>query len=218
MTSLRFVFCLLISIPAYTYSAEGSEGRVGGNIGEGQVTSSVCQGCHGPDGNSFSPDWPNLASQNASYLFKQIHDFQSGARKDPTMSTMVIGLAEKDIADIAAYFSAQAVKADAASQSAAGKKLYMGGNSYTHLPACAGCHGPNGAGNGPGAIPHLAGQKVGYVTKALRDFKSGTRSNDRNQIMQDVAAKMSEKEIAALAQFLAGMGAPVATPDVAAAK
>lgn len=204
MTSLRFVFFLLISIPAYTYA---SGELVGGNISEGQVKSGVCQGCHGPDGNSFSPDWPNLASQNTNYLSKQIHDFQSGDRQDPTMQSMVTGLVEQDIADIAAYFSAQKVNADAASVSVAGKKLYMGGNRYSNIPACAGCHGPNGVGNGPGAIPALAGQKIGYVIKAMKDFKSGARSNDRNQIMRDIAAKMTETEVAAVAKFLAGMGA-----------
>lgn len=206
MMPLRFVFSLLISIPTYTYSA-GQSGWGGGNVDEGQVKSAVCQGCHGPDGNSFSPDWPNLAGQNANYLSRQIRDFQSGARQDPSMQSMVMGLVEQDIADITAYFEAQKVKADVTSGSAAGRRLYMGGNRYTHLPACAGCHGPNGAGNGPGAIPRLAGQKSGYVAKAMRDFKTGVRSNDRNQIMRDIAAKMTEKEIEAVAQFLAGMGA-----------
>jgi cytochrome c553 len=203
MIKSRLVLGLLISITANTYAAEPPQG----DASRGQVASSACQGCHGPDGNSFSPDWPNLASQNANYLSKQIHDFQSGARKDPTMSSMVVGLAERDIADIVAYFSSQTVKGDATSQSAAGQKLYMGGNRYTHVPACAGCHGPHGVGNGPGAIPHLAGQKAGYLGKTMRDFKSGTRSNDRNQIMRDIAGKLTEKEITALAQFLAGMGA-----------
>ena len=203
MTPARIAFCLLISITTYTYAAEGAKG----DAAQGQVTSSACQGCHGPDGNSYSPDWPNLARQNANYLSKQIHDFQSGARKDPTMTSMVVGLSEKDILDIAAYFSAQKIQPDAASVSAAGKKLYLGGNKYTHVPACAGCHGPNGVGNGPGAIPSLRGQKPGYVTKALNDFKSSTRSNDRNEIMRNIAAKMSEKEIKAMAAFLAGMGA-----------
>ncbi|NOX93069.1 MAG: cytochrome c4 [Gammaproteobacteria bacterium] len=207
MTSLRFVFCLLISIPAYTYSSGSIDGRTGGDVSKGQLKSAACQGCHGPDGNSFSPDWPSLAGQNANYLSGQIRDFQSGARQDPTMQSMVTGLTEQDIADIAAYFGAQKVKTDAASNSAVGKKLYMGGNRYTHLPACAGCHGPNGAGNGPGAIPGLAGQKPGYVIKTMQDFKTGARSNDRNQIMQDIAAKMTEKEIEAVAQFLVGMGA-----------
>jgi len=213
MTSLRFVFCLLISISPYTYSSESPNKQAEGNVSEGQAKSAACQGCHGPDGNSFSPDWPSLAGQNANYLSRQIRDFQSGARQDPSMQSMVIGLVEQDIVDIAAYFAAQKVKANAASNSAAGKKLYMGGNRYTQLPACAGCHGPNGTGNGPGAIPSLAGQKSGYVIKSMRDFKSGARSNDHNQIMQDIAVKMTEKEIEAVAQFLAGMGAEAPGAD-----
>lgn len=210
MTLSRITLCVLISITANTYAASDEQTSPQSNISAGQTKSATCQGCHGPDGNSFSPDWPNLAQQNANYLGKQIHDFQSGARKDPTMSSMVIGLNEQDIRDIAAYFAAQIVKTDPAAKSAAGKKIYAGGNSYSHVPACAGCHGPNGAGNGPGAIPSLAGQKTGYVAKALRDFKSKARSNDRNQIMQDIAAKMTEKEIDAVALFLAGMGTETA--------
>ena len=207
MTLTRIALCALISITANTYAAAAEQAS---NISAGQTKSATCQGCHGPDGNSFSPDWPNLAQQNANYLGKQIHDFQSGARKDPTMSSMVIGLNEQDIRDIAAYFASQTVQADPASQSATGKRLYAGGNSYTHVPACAGCHGPNGVGNGPGAIPNLAGQKPGYVAKALRDFKTSARTNDRNKIMQDIAAKMTEKEIEAVALYLAGMGTETA--------
>jgi len=213
MMSRCLVFCLLISIPICTYSSESAHQRPGGNVSEGQVKSAACQGCHGLDGNSFSPDWPNLASQNARYLSRQIRDFQSGARQDPTMQSMVTELVEQDIMDIAAYFATQKVQADAASNSAAGRRLYMGGNRYTHLPACAGCHGPNGTGNGPGGIPGLAGQKPGYVIKTLRDFKTGIRNNDRNQIMQDIAVKMTEKEMEAVAQFLAGMGAEAPDTD-----
>ena len=202
MTFSKIALCALISISANTYAATDTQG---GNIDAGQTKSATCQGCHGPDGNSFSPDWPNLAQQNVNYLAKQIHDFQSGARKDPTMSSMVVGLDEQAIRDIAAYFAAQVVKADPAAKSAKGKKIYTGGNTYSHVPACAGCHGPNGVGNGPGAIPRLASQKSGYITKTLRDYKSKVRSNDRNQIMQDIAAKMTEKEIDEVALFLAGM-------------
>lgn len=211
MTLSRIALCALISISANTYAASEnpakSESNNQGNISAGQTKSEVCQGCHGPDGNSFSPDWPNLARQNANYLAKQIHDFQSGARQDPTMSSMVVGLGEQDIRDITAYFSSQTVNADPTATSSLGKKIYLGGNRYNHVPACAGCHGPNGVGNGPGMIPRLAGQKPGYVAKALRDFKTEARSNDRNKIMRDIAAKMTEKEIDAMALFLAGMGA-----------
>ena len=200
MTTLRLVLCLLISISANTYV------YAAGNPSVGQEKSASCQGCHGPDGNSYSPDWPNLASQNTAYLARQIRDFQSGDRKDPTMSAMVTGLKQADIADIVAYFSKQAVKGDASAKSITGKKLYEGGNRYNRTPACAGCHGPNGTGNGPGGIPSLAGQKAGYTAKTLRDFKSGARTNDRSEMMQAIAAKLSDKEIEAVSRFLAGMG------------
>lgn len=201
MTKLQLAFCLLISITANTYV------YAAGNPAAGQEKSTSCQGCHGPDGNSFSPDWPNLASQNTAYLAKQIRDFQSGARKDPTMSAMVVGLGQKDITDITAYFSTQAVKGDASAKSPAGKRLYEGGNRYNRTPACASCHGPNGVGNGPGGIPGLVGQKAGYTAKTLRDFKSGARNNDHSDMMQTIAAKLSDKEIDAVAAFIAGMAA-----------
>ena len=196
---------MLISITANTYAA--------GHPPAGRTKSESCQGCHGEDGNSVSPDWPNLASQNAKYLRKQLYDFQSGSRKDPTMSSMVIGLSKTDIADIAAYFSTLVVRVEMATDSDAGKKIYLGGNQYNKVPACAGCHGPNAVGNGPGAIPGLAGQKADYTVKALRDFKSETRANDSNSIMRSIAAKMTEKEINAVATFLAGIGAPEGAPQ-----
>jgi cytochrome c553 len=200
MTTIRFVLCLLISISANTYVSAA------GNPTVGQEKSASCQGCHGVDGNSYSPEWPNLASQNANYLAKQIRDFQSGDRKDPTMSAMVGGLSQKDILDIVAYFSTRSVKGDAAAKSNAGKRLYEGGNRYNRTPACASCHGPNGTGNGPGGIPGLAGQKAGYTAKTLRDFKSGARTNDRSDMMQAISAKLSDKEIEAVSKFIAGMG------------
>lgn len=200
MTTSRLVLCLLISISANTYV------YASGDPSAGQEKSASCQGCHGPDGNSFSPDWPNLASQNTAYLSKQIRDFQSGDRKDPTMSAMVGGLDQGDINDIAAYFSTQAIKSDAKAKTGAGKKIYEGGNRYSRTPACASCHGPSGVGNGPGGIPSLTSQKPGYTAKTLRDFKSGVRSNDRNGMMQAIAAKLSDKEIEAVAAYIAGMG------------
>ena len=200
MTTSRLVLCLLISISANTYV------YASGNPTAGQEKSASCQGCHGIDGNSYSPEWPNLASQNSGYLAKQIRDFQSGDRKDPTMSAMVGGLSQADIDDIVAYFSTQVVKGDASARSGAGKRLYEGGNRYSRTPACASCHGPNGVGNGPGGIPSLVGQKSGYTAKTLRDFKSGGRSNDRSRMMQGIAAKLSDKEIEAVAKYIAGMG------------
>lgn len=126
------------------------------------------------------------------------------------MGPMVVGLGQEDITDIAAFFNQQAIQGDATAKSAAGKKLYEGGNPYNRTPACASCHGPNGVGNGPGAIPLLAGQKAGYTAKTLRDFRSGARANDRNEMMRAIAAKLSDKEIDALATYIAGMPTPKA--------
>lgn len=200
----QLIFWMLISITANTYV------HAAGDVAAGQTKSAVCQGCHGTDGNSFGPEWPNLASQHPSYISKQIRDFQSGARKDDTMSAMVVGLSQDDIADIAAYFSQQPIQAVASDKSAAGKKLYEGGNRYNRTPACASCHGPNGVGNGPGAIPSVTGQKAGYTVKTLRDFRSGVRANDRNEVMRSIAERMSDKEIDAVAAYIAGMASQAA--------
>lgn len=180
----------------------------------GQEKSAVCQGCHGPDGNSLGPDWPNLADQHAGYIQKQVKNFQNGDRQDPTMSSMVIGLSEQDIADIAAYFSSQSLKAAAAtgedksktaSDITLGKKIYKGGNTYNGVPACAGCHGPNGVGNAPAVFPRISGQKIDYLVKALNDFRDAKRSNDPNEIMRNIAAKLSDREIKAVAEYASSM-------------
>ena len=178
-----------------------------GNPEAGQEKSALCQGCHGPDGNSLGPDWPNLASQHAGYLQKQITNFQNGERQDPTMSSMVIGLSKEDVEDIATYFSAQSLQATepdpkATSDIALGKKIYKGGNTYNGVPACAGCHGPNGVGNGPAVFPRISGQKIDYLVKTLNDFRTGNRANDPNEIMRNIATKLSAREIKAVAAYV----------------
>jgi len=178
-----------------------------GNSAAGQEKSALCQGCHGPDGNSLSPEWPSLAGQHAGYIEKQITNFQDGERQDPTMSSMVIGLSKEDIADIAAYFSSQSLQpteADpkATSDIALGKKIYKGGNTYNGVPACAGCHGPNGVSNGPAVFPRISGQKIDYLVKTLNDFRAGNRANDPNEIMRNIATKLSDREIKAVAAYV----------------
>ena len=178
-----------------------------GDATAGKEKSQVCQGCHGEAGNSYGPDWPNLAAQHPSYLIKQIQNFQEGVRSDETMNAMVIGLSPQDIKDIAAYFASQSLEPQEQQTDAevikTGRKIFKGGNRYSGVPACAGCHGPNGAGNGPAALPHLAGQKSTYTVKTLKDFQSNTRANDVNEIMRNIAAKLTESEIKAVAAYLA---------------
>ena len=184
-----------------------------GDIAKGQEKSATCQGCHGPDGNSLSDEWPNLAQQHAGYLSKQLHNFQSGARKDPTMTSMAATVNDEDIKDIAAYFNSQKINRAAIAKEEfdpqllnVGRKIYKGGNVYSGVPACAGCHGPHGVGNSPGKFPRLDGQKITYVTKQLKDFAAATRSNDPHSIMQNIASRLSEKEIAAVAIYIRSLG------------
>lgn len=188
----------------------GTPTIAGANNGDpavGKEKSQVCQGCHGVDGNSFGPEWPNLASQHSSYLTKQIRNFKDGVRKNETMNSMAAGLNEQDIKDIAAYFTTQVVTQQEVEANSelikTGRKIYKGGNRYSGVPACAGCHGPNAVGNGPAAFPYLAGQKPSYLIKTLKDFKSGARANDPNEIMRNIAAKLTDSEITAVATYVA---------------
>ena len=177
-----------------------------GDPAAGKEKSAVCQGCHGADGNSYGPEWPNLAGQHTSYLVKQILNFQDGTRTNETMNGMVIGLSKQDVEDIAAYFASQSLQPLTPETDVevikTGRKIYKGGNRYSGVPACAGCHGPNAAGNSPAAFPHLAGQKTTYVVKTLKDFKSGARANDVNEIMRNIATRLTENEITAVAAYL----------------
>ncbi|NOZ55083.1 MAG: cytochrome c4 [Gammaproteobacteria bacterium] len=180
-----------------------------GDASAGKVKSESCQGCHGIDGNSLSPEWPHLANQHAPYLIKQVKNFQQGSRINETMNAIVDGLSEQDIADMAAYFAAQ--KIQPSNQSAdstkiqAGRKIYKGGNIYSGFPACASCHGPNGVGNRPANFPNLAGQQQQYLIKTLNDFKSGSRNNDYNEIMRKIAAKMTASEITSVAVYITSL-------------
>ncbi|MCF6364402.1 MAG: cytochrome c4 [Gammaproteobacteria bacterium] len=195
MKGLHLALSMLLGFSANAIAA--------GDPAAGEEKSVMCQGCHGQDGNSFSPEWPSLAGQLPSYLSKQLHDYQSGARKDEAMTSMVEGLSAEDIADMVAYFSSQKAKAEEGESNSKGRDLYVVGNPYSHVPSCASCHGPSAVGNGPAGFPRLAGQKAGYTIKTLNDFRSGARTNDVNGIMQGVAAKMSDKDIAAVAEYLA---------------
>lgn len=175
----------------------------------GKEKSAACQGCHGPDGTSFAEIWPNLAGQHQTYLRKQLSDFQKGDRKDDTMTGMAATLSKQDIDDIAAYFNSQKRQAvDVQFDSHlinTGRKVYRGGNRYTDVPACAACHGPNGVGNAPSAFPALAGQKIEYVIKALKDFRTNTRQNDPRSIMQNIASRMTDNEINSVATYISSL-------------
>lgn len=181
--------------------------QAAGNVATGKTKSMACAGCHGADGNSAMAMWPKLAGQHAEFIAKQLGDFKSGARKDPTMTAMAASLQPQDIEDIAAYYAAQPIKVGTADAAlvATGEALYRGGNKGSGVAACMACHGPAGAGNAAAKFPSLGGQHADYIAKALKDFRSGVRTNDNAKMMQDVAAKLSDAEIKAVASYITGL-------------
>ena len=173
----------------------------------GQAKAAVCGGCHGMDGNSLSPEWPNLAAQNEVYIVRQLKAFHAGERQNPLMSPMAAILSEQDMADVAAFFSSQTVRGGETDPSMLklGQRVYRGGNIDDKVMACIGCHGPQGKGNAPAGWPSLHGQHATYVAAQLRAYKAGTRTTDPNQIMRNMAAALSEEEIDAVASYVQGL-------------
>jgi len=188
-----------------------------GDAAAGQSKAAVCGACHGPDGNSAAPNFPKLAGQGERYLLKQMKDIKAGmtagaaegtGRKVLEMTGQLDNLNDQDLADIAAYFAAQKMGVGAADPQLveAGEALYRGGKLADGMPACTGCHSPNGAGNEQAAYPKLGGQHAQYVTKQLTDFREGVRTNDGDSmIMRSIAAKLSNKDIAAISSYIQGL-------------
>ncbi|MFO1407662.1 MAG: c-type cytochrome [Steroidobacteraceae bacterium] len=181
--------------------------QAAGSKEAGQGKAAVCAGCHGVDGNSVSPEWPNLASQNEAYILRQLKAFHAGERQNPLMSPMAAMLTEQDMADVAAYFSSQAVRGGEADPALVklGQRVYRSGNIDGKVMACAGCHGPQGHGNAPAGWPNIQGQHATYVAAQLRAYKAGTRTTDPNQIMRNMASALSEEEIDAVASYVQGL-------------
>jgi cytochrome c553 len=179
-----------------------------GDPAKAQPTASqICAACHGVDGNSPLPMNPRLAGQHPEYLFKQLNEFKSGSRNNAVMMGMVAGLSAEDMRNLAAYYSAQKPGESAVKDKdlvAQGRKLFRGGNLAAGVAACAGCHSPNGAGI-PSQYPRLAGQHPEYVATQLKAFRAGERANDANNMMRAVAARITDKEIAAVAEYLSGL-------------
>ena len=178
-----------------------------GSADAGQAKATPCVACHGVDGNSSNPVWPTIAGQHPQYIRKQLESFKSGARQDPLMSPMAAGLSDADIADLAAYFSAQKPKgleADPAKLSQ-GQRLYRGGDTSKGVAACTACHGPGGAGNPTALYPAIAGQHSTYVAAQLRAYREGKRQTDPNQMMRNVTHSMSDEQIDAVAAYVQGL-------------
>jgi cytochrome c553 len=176
-----------------------------------QIASQVCAACHGADGNSTAPANPKLASQHPEYLLKQLQNFRVQApakeptRANPIMAGFAAQLSDEDMRNVAAYYAAQPLKPAAARDKDVvelGQRIYRGGIAAKNVPACAGCHSPNGAGI-PAQYPRIGGQYADYTAAQLVAFRQGVRQNSEQ--MAAIAARLSDAEIKAVAEYIAGV-------------
>lgn len=199
----KLVMSLLL-ILGFSGAARAADGVVGDPAAAPEKTA-VCGACHGPDGNSMVPIFPKLAGQGQRYLLKQLHEIKDGKRLVPEMTGMLSDLNEQDLADIAAYYSVQKVSVGTADPNllAKGEALFRGGKLDQGLPACTGCHSPDGAGNAAAGFPNLSGQHADYVSKQLKAFGAGERANDGDtRVMRSIAAKLSSSDITELSAYI----------------
>lgn len=176
-----------------------------GDAAAGKTKTESCAGCHGEDGNAAAPMFPKLAGQHASYLTRQLREFKSGKRVDPTMNAMAASLSDADIADIGAWYAQHKIKPEPAEKNELGQKIYRNGIPAKQIPACAACHGPKGEGNPSAGYPLLGGQYSSYVGKILHDYKAVERSSDPNEIMRTIANRLSTDEINAVSDYVSGL-------------
>ncbi|MFM1978248.1 MAG: hypothetical protein RLZZ151_763 [Pseudomonadota bacterium] len=197
----------LLAIAFVTFGLT-SVAQAAGNAADGEkIVTGVCASCHGADGNSLVSMYPKLAGQHPEYITKQLTNFKAGDRKNPIMAGMVANLSPEDMLNLGAYFGSQKAKAGAAKVNgagSAGEKIYKGGIANLGVPACASCHGANGAGV-PVQFPRLGGQHAEYTITQMKAWRSGERANDPAKMMRMVAAKLSDADIEAVADYIQGL-------------
>jgi cytochrome c553 len=200
--------CLLLVAASVSFAAEGAKPAAPAkpDLAKGQATATnVCSACHTSDGSRGSPANPIIQGQHPEYLAKQLTEFKTGKRANPIMQGMAAALSEADMKNVAAFYAGKQPKPGFAKdkdQVALGEKIYRGGIADRMVPACAGCHGPSGAGI-PSQYPRLSGQHADYTAAQLNAFRSGARGNSVQ--MTGVAAKMNDKEIKAVSDYIAGL-------------
>jgi cytochrome c553 len=208
MKRLTLLSLLLAGFMSPVFAADHAQASPKGDPAKGQaIGSTVCAACHGADGNSTGAPNPKLAGQHPEYLFKQMRNFKVGERTNPIMNGMIAAFDENQMRDLAAYFASQKQIGDQSKNRdtiEVGQKLFRAGDTAKGLPACAGCHGPSGAGI-PGQFPRIGGQLADYIEAQLKTFRDGTRANDPNKMMGTVALKMTDAEIKAVADYAAGL-------------
>lgn len=171
----------------------------------GTLSAQVCAACHTADGSRGSPANPIIAGQHPEYLVKQLAEFKDGKRKNPVMSGMAAPLTEEDMRNVSAFYASKTAKPGFAKNKATvalGEKIYRGGIAERNIAACASCHGPTGSGM-PAQYPRIGGQHSDYVEAQMNAFRSGARANSPQMVI--VAAKMNDKEIKAVSDYIAGL-------------
>ncbi|EIC22497.1 cytochrome c553 [Thiorhodovibrio frisius] len=201
---------LVAGLAATSLQAGTSAGIITGNAEKGkEKAGQICHACHGLDGNGMAaqPIWPKLAGQHPNYIYKQLNNFKNNDRYNVQMSPMAMPLTDEDMRNVAAYYSSlpQSGGVAAADQVELGEKIYRAGNPKSGVPACSGCHGPSGMGTNLSKFPRLAGQYPEYIDQTLKLFRKMERANDPNGMMRGVAARMTDEEIAAVAQYISGL-------------
>ena len=198
--------CIMTPVAAFSF----------GDAAAGESKIMMCAGCHGGDGNSVVPSFPKLAGQGEKYLTKQLKDVKYGRRKIASMTGILYSFSEQDLSDMAAFYASKEMQISGAQEEnlQLGEAIYRGGNIETGVPACTGCHSPSGQGNSPAGYPMLGGQYAQYTAKQLRAWRTGAhdpendgaRNNDGDsKIMRGVGEHMSDIEIDAVANFIAGL-------------
>lgn len=206
MKSLVLSFAMLIGLMGAAQAA--------GDAAAGEAISGTCAACHGADGNSPASIYPKLAGQNASYIVKQLKDFQLAmntggekGRNAPTMMGMSAMLTEQNMLDLAAFYASKTMKLEEtpAEVVKAGQQLYRGGDIERGISACAACHGPRGNGNEAAKFPKISNQHADYIKAELQKFSTGERGNDLNGMMHDIAYEMRPEDMDIIAQYLGGL-------------
>lgn len=202
---IALVASSLLVLPAFAAEkASVAEKAVEKSSAE-KTVQTVCAACHGADGNSAIALNPKLAGQHPEYTLKQLNNFKEGKRANPVMAPMVANLSADEMKDLATYFAAQKQtlgKAKSNGAGSLGEKIYRGGIAATSVPACASCHGVNGAGI-PKQFPRVAGQHADYALAQMRAFRLGERANA--PMMMVIAAKMTDAEMIAVADYMQGL-------------
>jgi len=200
--------CVFAGIALAVLPAQ-AESLVDGDIDRGKTKSITCSACHGADGNSISPLWPNIAGQAAKYTVAQLKAFKDGKRSDPLMTSQAMLLSDEDMMDLAVYFETLPAAAQAVADPSLvnrAEALFRGGNAADGIAACIACHGPTGRGNPAAAYPALNGQHAAYTAKQLKDYASGARQSDgTTRMMRQIAERLNADDIAALASYIQGL-------------